>query len=73
MQGIRNDDESLSPVIPLVVVFSFFSVVPNHLEYSGTFVIYWFLGIFNALAYTNILQETLGIKPYIVKHRHNIM
>ena len=36
VQGIRNDDQSLSPVTPL----AYFSVVPNPLKCSGTFLIY---------------------------------
>ena len=35
VQGIKNDDQSLSPVTPLT-----FSVVPNPLKCSGTFLIY---------------------------------
>ena len=49
MQGIRNDDQSLSPVTPLVSSTS--SVVPNPLKCSGTIfnlLVSWIF--FNALA-----------------------
>ena len=47
-KGIRNDDQSLSPVTPLVSLL-FKSVIPNPLKCSGTFLTYWFLGFFNTL------------------------